>query len=188
MPKEKNKKPITYAFIDSQNLNLGTLISFKKSFSKKTINYVGWKLDFQKFNQYLKTKFNVSRAYLFIGFIPENQPLYDSLTKFGYQLVFKPTIVQNGETKGNVDSDLVLHTMIHINEFSNAIIVAGDGDYLCLVDYLLKKKKLLKVMVPNKYSYSSLLRQFRQHIIFITELKTNLLLQKKRGSSVRTNP
>lgn len=184
----KKNIPVNYAFIDSQNLNLGTLKSFKKTFGNKTINYTGWKLDFQKFNQYLRTKYNVSKSYLFIGFIPENQPLYNSLTKFGYQLVFKPTIVQNGETKGNVDSDLVLHTMIHLNEFSKAIIIAGDGDYLCLVDYLLKKKKLLKIMIPNKYSYSSLLRQFRQYFVFISELKNTFLLQKKRGSSVRTNP
>jgi len=188
LPNQSSNLLPNFAFIDSQNLNLGTSKSFKRTFGNKTINYAGWKLDFQKFNQYLKTKYHVTKSFLFIGYIPENKPLYDSLTRFGYQLVFKPTIVQNGETKGNVDSDLVLHTMIHFNEFSKAIIVAGDGDYLCLVEYLLKTKKLLKIMIPNKYSYSSLLRQFRPYIIFISELKNTLLLQKKRGSSVRTNP
>ena len=49
-----------YAFIDSQNVNLG-------------IREAGWKLNFKKFKVYLKDKYNVGKAYLFIGFIPENQ-------------------------------------------------------------------------------------------------------------------
>ena len=54
-----------YAFIDSQNLNLG-------------INKLNWKLDFKKFRIYLKEKYKVSQVFLFIGFIPENQDLYSS--------------------------------------------------------------------------------------------------------------
>jgi hypothetical protein len=42
----KDTKPIVYAFIDSQNLNLGT-------------QSAGWKLDFRKFRLYLKNKYGV---------------------------------------------------------------------------------------------------------------------------------
>ena len=41
-----------YAFIDSQNLNLG-------------IQLLGWKLDYKKFRIYLKEKYNVTKAYIF---------------------------------------------------------------------------------------------------------------------------
>ena len=64
-----------YAFIDSQNLNLG-------------IREMGWNLDFRKFRIYLKEKYGVSKAYLFIGFLPENQNLYKALQEYGYVLVF----------------------------------------------------------------------------------------------------
>ena len=55
-----------YAFIDSQNVNLG-------------IQELGWKLDFRKFRVYLREKYGVKKAYLFIGYLPENQNLYRSL-------------------------------------------------------------------------------------------------------------
>ena len=58
-----------YAFIDSQNLNLGTNKDLSKG--KKRI-YKGWKLDFRKFRQYLTDKFRVAKAFLFIGYISQN--------------------------------------------------------------------------------------------------------------------
>ncbi len=57
-----------YAFIDSQNLNLG-------------VKELGWTLDFARFRKYLSDKFHVSEAYLFIGFIPAQEQLYKSLQK-----------------------------------------------------------------------------------------------------------
>lgn len=85
-----------YAFIDSQNINLG-------------IQSIGWRLDWKRFRVYLKDKYRVGKAYLFIGYIPENQDLYTSLQSFGYVLVFKPVLKnKDGEVKGNVDADLVL--------------------------------------------------------------------------------
>src|SRR3989344_2216543 len=104
----KRQKPI-YAFIDSQNLNLA-------------IRSLGWNLDFIQFLIYLKDKFKVKKAFLFIGFIKENQKLYNFLTKTGYHLVFKPTLtrkIKGGhETKGNVDAELVLHAMIQFKNYS----------------------------------------------------------------------
>ena len=56
----------TYAFIDSQNLNLGTS---KDIFHGRKLIYKGWKLDFKKFRRYLLDKFRVNKAILFIGYI-----------------------------------------------------------------------------------------------------------------------
>jgi hypothetical protein len=74
----KNKQN-NYAFIDSQNLNL-------------SIRDQGWVLDFKKFRTYLKDKYSITKAFLFIGYIHENQDLYTALQEFGYILVFKPTL------------------------------------------------------------------------------------------------
>jgi len=68
-----------YAFIDSQNLNLGTGNDILRD--KKTV-YRGWKLDFKKFFIYLKDKFKINKAILFIGYVKENQKLYSSLKSF----------------------------------------------------------------------------------------------------------
>jgi hypothetical protein len=76
---KKQKRRITYAFIDSQNLNLGTSKDIYKH--GKRI-YTGWKIDFKKFRQYLTDKFRVSKAYLFIGYIPQNKTLYNALQSF----------------------------------------------------------------------------------------------------------
>ena len=115
------KKETVYAFIDSQNLNLGILSQ-------------GWKLDFARFRIYLKEKYQVERAFLFIGYVPGNQQLYTFLQKAGYIVVFKPVleISRGGKTKikGNVDAELVLHTMIEYPNYDRAIIISGDGDFL----------------------------------------------------------
>ncbi|MBI2345754.1 MAG: NYN domain-containing protein [Deltaproteobacteria bacterium] len=151
-----------YAFIDSQNVNLA-------------IREQGWVLDFGRFRRYLEDKYKVTKAFLFIGFVPQNQDLYTSLQKSGYILIFKPTLsLPDGKVKGNVDAEMVLHAMIEYPNYTGALIVTGDGDFYCLVDYLIKNTKLLKLMIPNRSRYSSLFRKLMPHIVFMNELKGKL--------------
>ena len=58
--------PNNYAFIDSQNVNLG-------------VRGDGWRIDWKKFRSYLNDEYDVTKAYLFLGFIPENTSLYNNL-------------------------------------------------------------------------------------------------------------
>lgn len=157
------KKPQTnYAFIDSQNVNL-------------SVREQGWILDFGKFRTYLKDKYGVAKAFIFIGYVPQNQDLYTNLQKDGYILIFKPTLsLPNGGVKGNVDAELVLHTMIEYQNYDKAVIVTGDGDFYCLVDYLRKNDKLLKLLVPNMKKFSSLYRKMMPHIVFMNNLRKKL--------------
>jgi len=163
-------KEVVYAFIDSQNLNLG-------------VKDQGWDLDFAKFRQYLNHKYGVTKAFLFIGFVEGNQSLYTYLQKSGYICVFKPTlsIKKNKKViiKGNVDAELVLHTMIEYRNYKKAIIVSGDGDFHCLIEYLEKKKKLAKIIVPSK-RYSSLLRKFSSYILNVNLLKNKVKISRKQ--------
>lgn len=74
--------------------------------------YRGWQLDFRKFRIYLKDKYSVARAFLFIGKVKGNEDLYRNLESYGYDVIYKPTlecIGDDGEphTKGNVDAELV---------------------------------------------------------------------------------
>ena len=163
-----------YAFIDSQNLNL-------------SIRDQGWKLDFKRFRKYLEDKYGVLKASLFIGYIPTQQSLYTALQEYGYVLVFKPTLtLAEGKIKGNVDAELVLHAMIEFQNYDQAVIVTGDGDFHCLVEYLKKQKKLLRLMVPNRHKYSALLRAYASDMAFISDWRGKLNYEgNKREASPR---
>ena len=73
------ERPNNYAFIDSQNLNL-------------SIRELGWKLDFTRFRVYLRDKYAVNKAYLFIGFMPQNADLYAHLQEAGFICIFRRTL------------------------------------------------------------------------------------------------
>ena len=151
-----------YAFIDSQNLNLA-------------IQEQGWKLDFRRFRKYLEDKYDVSKAFLFIGYVPTMQSLYTALQEDGYVLIFKPTLpLGGGKIKGNVDAELVLHSMIEYQNYTQAIIVTGDGDFYCLVEYLKKQGKLFRLIIPNKVKYSALLRRFAPEMAFVSDWRGKL--------------
>ena len=167
-----------YAFIDSQNLNLG-------------IRSSGWKIDYKKFRLYLKNKYSVNRAFMFIGLVSNNQKLYTELQAAGFILVFKPTVkyFENGKqtVKGNVDAELVLHAAaVEYSNYDKAIIVSGDGDFACLVEFLQDKGKLLHVLAPNS-KYSKLLKPFSSYVVNIGQFK-NSVEYKKTGISVRSKP
>ncbi len=165
-----NNRRNNYAFIDSQNLNLG-------------VKSQGWLLDFRRFRVFLKDKYQVEKAFLFIGYVVGNEGLYTELQESGYICIFKPTlefkVKGENKTKGNVDADLVLHAMIQYANYEGAIIVTGDGDFHCLVEYLGGKEKLAKVIVPNLH-YSSLLRKFSNFIVNIQFFRVKLEKNKKR--------
>ena len=168
----------TFAFIDSQNLNLG-------------VRSLGWQIDYKKFRLYLKNKYGVDRAFMFIGLMPNNQKLYTQLQAAGFILIFKPTVryFENGKetVKGNVDAELVLHAAaIEYSNYDKAIIVSGDGDFACLVEFLRDKDKLLHVFTPNS-KYSKLLRPFSSYIVELSQLKSSLEYQKT-GISGRSKP
>ena len=166
-----NRKEKVYAFIDSQNLNLGTRAN-------------KWKLDYKKFRTYLKTKYNVEKAFLFIGFIAENQSLYTNLQEMGYLLVFKNVmqIMKDGKKtfKGNVDAELVLHAMTELKNYDKAVIVSGDGDFYCLIEYLDNEKKLGKIIVPN-FVYSSLLKKYASKILMLGSVKNKLQYVERKS-------
>lgn len=171
------KKEKIYTFIDSQNLNLG-------------VRSQGWTLDFAKFRIYLADKYKVVKAFLFIGFIPKYKKLYSFLEKSGYKLVYKPIVESSKDSKpvkGNVDAELVLHSMIEFSHYDKAIIITGDGDFYCLVDYLLKKKKLARLIIPNQKKYSKLFLEFKKHMDYMNNLREKLVL-KKGSVALRTKP
>lgn len=149
-----------YAFIDGQNVYL-------------SIKSLGWAIDWRRFRVYLKEHYGVTEAFLFIGFIEGNNELYTRLQQAGFVCIFKPVLkYKDGTIKGNVDAEMVLHTMIQYQNFDKAVIISGDGDFYCLIQYLFEQGKLNTVLVPNQYRYSALIKRFaKKKIAFMNELR-----------------
>jgi uncharacterized LabA/DUF88 family protein len=165
-----DEKENNFAYIDSQNLNMG-------------IRNLGWLLDFKKFRVYLKDKYKISIAYLFIGYVPENSNMYASLQKAGFILKFKPVLPnKDGSNKGNIDADLVMQVMIDCfeNNFNKAVIVSSDGDFYSLVKYLYEHNRLRMVMSPYYKNCSTLLKNTaKEKIVFMDNLSKKLEYKRK---------
>lgn len=168
-------KPVCYAFIDSQNLNL-------------SIRELGWKLDFARFRVYLRDKLHVEKAFLFIGYMPANADLYKHLQEAGFICIFRPTLTyKDGTTKGNCDAELILHAMIEYPNYEKAVVVTGDGDFYCLVKYLIENGKLDSLLVPNNKEYSALLKmkEFRPYTRSMNDLQKKLEYRPYKKKSPR---
>lgn len=177
MPKVRENN---FAFIDSNNLYLSISNDLNKNGQKI---YSGWKLDYKKFRKHLDDRYGVKKAFLFIGFNADNVVMYTKLQEYGYICVFKPTLVlKDGKIKGNVDSELVLHSMIEYGNYDKAVIVSGDGDFYCLSEYFIKQSKLKKILAPNQHNYSCLLKRLStpnfQVLDFMNDLKNKLEYRK----------
>lgn len=163
-----------YAFIDAQNIEKG-------------VRALGWRLDWSRFRIYLKEKYSVSVAFIFIGYVETNAYLYDDLYKSGYKLIFKPIIKSKyGETRGNCDADLVLQAMIEFSNYNKAIIASSDGDFYSLVRYLYSKDKLRVVLSSHTRNCSALLKvEGKEKIHYLNNLKSKL---DQKGHRIRTKP
>jgi len=157
------KSEVNFAFVDAQNLHRG-------------INSLGWNIDWYKFRIYLTEKYSVKLAYVFIGFVQENQGLYEYLQRCGYVLVFKPIVRDgNDRIKGNCDADLVLHSILKISEYDKAVIVTSDGDFYSLVRHLREQDKLAMVLSSYVKTCSKLLKkEAREKINYMDNLRRKI--------------
>ena len=180
-----------FAFIDNQNLNLG-------------VQKMGWKMNWRRFREFLGEKYGVERAFMFIGYMPNFEDLYQQMHDHGFLVVLKPTLEMfnapvegapekaapkkdevKPPMKGNVDAELVLYAVKEMPNYDKAIIVSGDGDFYSLVEYLEQQGKLLNLMTPN-WQYSSLLKPYDKYIDRIDQHRRELEyfdFKKKRKSS-----
>ena len=166
------------AFIDGQNLYMGT--------NKREPS---WKVDLARFKIYLKEKYNIERAFYYLGYVQDGQPaeeLYEEIQASGFILVFRQhNSAMIGLKKGNVDSDIIFSIMKRLylkEDFEKVILVSGDGDYKMLVDFLIEEGKFEKILFPNQRFASSLYKTISaQYFADLSEPDTRRKIQKKRG-------
>jgi len=151
-----------FAFIDGQNLHFNT--------AKRETN--PWRVDLKRFRIYLSQKYNVTKAYYFLGFVQEeNQEIYEKIQSTGFVLMFREhSGAMMGKKKGNVDSDIIFHVMKKLykrEEFDKVILVSGDGDYKMLIDFLIEENKFAKILFPDSDFASSLYKNWVLHFLTI---------------------
>src|SRR5581483_1444150 len=215
MHRKPKKSRGNYAFIDSQNVNVST-------------QKFGWKMNWRELRKFLQEEYAVTKAYMFIGYLPEFEALYEQMHDAGFSVVLKPTydmtkpyqsqvkeveipadkayksfgekaaaelnrepksddpVVQQAEAakrhiKGNIDAELVLWAMKDFAEYDKAVIVSGDGDFYCLVEYLHEQKKLLKLLVPSMH-FSGLYHAYESYVERLDKHRKRLAYRDRRPS------
>src|SRR3989339_447507 len=122
------KKLNNYAFIDGQNLYLA-------------IQELGWKLDYKKFRIYLREKYAIEKAYMFMGFLPANQELYNFLQTVGFVLIFKPVL----ENDKNLDiNNKLLKVLAPSTHNCSSLLTKIAGNKISFVSDLRKKLEYIK--------------------------------------------
>jgi len=122
------KKSNNYAFIDGQNLYLA-------------IQELGWKLDYKKFRIYLREKYAIEKAYMFMGFLPANQELYNFLQTVGFVLIFKPVL----ENDKNLDiNNKLLKVLAPSTHNCSSLLTKIAGNKISFVSDLRKKLEYIK--------------------------------------------
>ena len=109
-----------------------------------------------------------------MGYIPKYIKRYASLEDAGFTIVFKDTVIgANRQIKGNCDTDLVLRVArdTYEDDYDEAIIVSSDGDFVSLVDFLAKRKRLKVVLSPHN-TCSLLIKKLNPPITYLKDIRT----------------
>lgn len=82
----------------------------KQKSSDFTLVHTAWKMDFLKFREYLRDKFAIDRAIIFIGYIAENESFYMRLRDFGFEMIFKQTLTQWSDILSALQAASLIYT------------------------------------------------------------------------------
>jgi uncharacterized LabA/DUF88 family protein len=146
---------------------------------------LGYKIDYKKFRGWLRQKYNPNNIYLFIGLIPKRITFYEYLQECGFILVFKQTISVRGVVKGNCDAELVLKSVsdFYKGVYEECILLTGDGDFGCLVEFLKEQNVIKTIIAPDDKKCSILLRNKNSEILFLNDHyhKFSTIIQKEKA-------
>ena len=145
---------------------------------------LGFEIDYKKFRGWLRQKYHSNHIYLFIGLVPERVKFYEYLQSCGYILIFKQTVSVGEKIKGNCDAELVLKTVsdFYTKSFTSCILISGDGDFGCLIEFLKEKNVMNLIISPDHNKCSILLRNKNTEITFLmtTIISSQIEYKKKK--------
>lgn len=170
-----------YAFVDGQNLHLGTTKHPDEP----------WSVDLARLRVYLKEKYSVIKAFYYLGFVGESfNDLYEEIQSAGFILMFREhNPAMKSIKKGNVDTEIVFDCMRRIykkEDFSKVVLVSGDGDYYRMVSFLREEGRLEKVLFPNHQASSLYNKKMRTHFcvnLSETDIRKKIMKDKKKRAT-----
>ncbi len=132
---------------------------------------LGFNINYKKFTGWLKQKYNATNIYLFLGFINKLKEYYDELAKAGLILVFKEITYSNNSVKGNCDAEIILKVVsdFYTKNFLTCLIITGDGDFRCLVEFLKNNNSIFGIIAPDNKTCSFLLKSQNVPITFLND-------------------
>lgn len=145
-------------YIDTNNLHRSAL-------------ELGFEINYKRFKNWLRQKYDNPCVYLFLGYIKANDSLYAYLKQCGFVLIFKDTFHTTSTIKGNCDAELVLNSVsdYYQSKFKKCILVTNDGDFGCLIEFLKNRNALHTVLSPNKAKCSFLIRNKNIKITYLND-------------------
>jgi len=169
------KKP-AYAFIDASNLfyggekSLGWKIDYqklikyikKKYLVKKVFYYGGVELDGFPYSILDKEPINLIKLIKYLKQKNDNniKPIarikfYLKLAQFGYLLQLKPVKIFHEpggkiSKKANCDVDMTFDLMRYLKDYSDVLVLSGDGDFAIVLKYLMKLGRKVTVLARGE--------------------------------------
>lgn len=130
---------------------------------------LGYEIDYKKFRGWVSQKYNYNNIYLFIGFIPTKESFYNYLKDCGFILIFKQTALVSSSVKGNCDAEMVLKIVsdFYTKKYDSCILITGDEDFGCLVEFLKENKIFHSLIAPDKMKCSFQLKNKYVKITFL---------------------
>lgn len=169
------KKP-TYAFIDASNLfyggekSLGWKIDYKKLIKyiktkyqvKKVFYYGGVELNGFPYSILDKKPINLGKLIIYLKNKSKDNlktiariKFYLKLAQFGYLLQLKPVKIfheSDGRIskKANCDVDMTFDLMKYLKDYSDVLVLSGDGDFAIVLKYLMEMDKKVTVLARGE--------------------------------------
>jgi len=184
-----------YCFIDGQNMHKGTVRQ-------------GWRVDYGKLMIYLRNKYRVEKAYIFLGYLKDNEFFYRKIEESGFIIIFKEVSYFNkreatwppigghgvramlkyrtrygeyGAVKGNCDSDMVLRICLEFWNFDKAVIISGDGDFYSMCQVLSSLDKFRIMLASDKDSIATRYYRFGvDKVAFLLDIKSSIAIDRFR--------
>lgn len=124
-----------YSVLDKKPINLDNLIKYLRD--------------------KLKDKSLTEAKVFLLGKYIQKAKFYRKLKQFGYGLRLKPVKIfineeGNAVKKANCDVDMTFDLMRMMEQYSEAIILSGDGDFAIILNYLKSKKRKIVILARGE--------------------------------------
>lgn len=166
----------TLAFIDASNIIYGAKDS-------------GWFIDQKKLLNYLKNKYGINKAFFYYGQDsnnPKQTKFLQKLAEFGFTLRVKEIKRFGTKSKANCDVDLTMDALLLVKNYTRAIFLTGDGDFLPLLKYLQGKAKKTVVVISWPHRTAREIKKFAgEEFVDINSLKYLLERPIKKGRTLK---